>query len=179
MIGVLILMTFSTVELAVLGETDRSVDRVIFVVILIFYIMYYTRNRNPFWSIIAYIILYLCIMSDTNKNSKPLRCIAWNSRGMNAAKPYLNTLLKDNDIVVISEHQLFHEEIYKLKEICDVSDFQVYVKAKPKPILNTTRYTPGNCGIAIAWRKSIKYKVTPLKDINNDRMCVLMLHAYL
>ena len=97
--------------------------------------MYYTRNRNPFWSIIAYIILYLCILSDTNMNSKPLRCIAWNSRGMNAAKPYLNTLLKDNDIVVISEHQLFHEEIYKLKEICDVSDFQVYVKAKPKPIL--------------------------------------------
>ena len=139
--------------------------------------MYYTPNRNPFWSIIAYIILYLCIMSDTNKNSKPLRCIAWNSRGMNAAKPYLNTLLKDNDIVVISEHQLFHEEIYKLKEICDVSDFQVYVKAKPKPILNTTRYTPGNCGIAIAWRKSLKYKVTPLKDINNDRMCVLMWHV--
>ena len=85
-------------------------------------------------------------------NSKPMRCIAWNSRGMNAAKPYLNTLLKDNDIVVISEHQLFHEEIHKLKDICDESDFQVYVKAKPEPILNTARYTPGNCGIATTSR---------------------------
>ena len=71
----------------------------------------------------------------------------------------------------MSEHQLFHEEIY---ELCAESDFQMYLATKARPFLNTTRYVPIMCGIAIAWQKLPNYKVTPLKDITDGRMCVLI-----
>ena len=36
-----------------------------------------------------------------------LKIAAWNSRGVAAATPYMETLLKENGIVVIEEHHLY------------------------------------------------------------------------
>ena len=105
-----------------------------------------------------------------------LRICSWNSRGVNAAKPYLQELMNENDIVVICEHQLYKAEIFKLNEICRDCDFSLYVNSSKHLVQHRVNNVPGNGGIAICWRTSIRSYVTPIKYASNDRMSIFMLH---
>ena len=68
--------------------------------------------------IIYYTVFTVFTFLTLNMDTYDLKIAAWNSRGVAAAIPYIKTLLKENDIVVIEEHQLYDNELYKLRDIC-------------------------------------------------------------
>ena len=56
----------------------------------------------------------LTIMGYTNIS---LRVVSWNMRGLQGSHPYVNQLLSNNDICVLSEHHLYECELHKLSNI--------------------------------------------------------------
>ena len=100
-----------------------------------------------------------------------LRVLSWNMRGFKAASPYINTLLNDSDICVLSEHHLFENELWKLNGLTD--KFDVFAKSSSQ-LDNSHIYTgKGHGGIAIMWRKSLSNYVQKCPEYSNDRTCVI------
>ena len=61
--------------------------------------------------IIYYTVFTVLTSLTLNMDMYDLKIAAWNSRGVAAATPYIESLLKENDIVVIEEHQLYDNEL--------------------------------------------------------------------
>ena len=81
-------------------------------------------------------------------------CRAWNMRTLNAATPYLLTLLDGADIVFTSEHCLYENELWKLDNIS--KEFNVMKKASADLKSIIVHKSQGHCGVAIFWRKKMK-----------------------
>jgi exonuclease III len=78
--------------------------------------------------------------------------------------------MSESDIVVISEHQLYPAQHYKLGELNNEYNFLAKSSVSLNPALCGSR--PGHGGIAILWRQSLSGVVTGLKDIGTDRIAV-------
>ena len=97
----------------------------------------------------ALINIHICLFVIPSILIMSLRICSWNSRGVNAAKPYLQELMNENDIVVICEHQLYEAEMFKLNEICRDCDFSLYCNCSKHLVQHRVNDVPGNGGIAI------------------------------
>ena len=109
-------------------------------------------NIDPFNQqnrIMALINIHICLFVIPSILIMSLRICSWNSRGVNAAKPYLQELMNENDIVVICEHQLYEAEMFKLNEICRDCDFSLYCNCSKHLVQHRVNNVPGNGGIAI------------------------------
>ena len=73
-------------------------------------------------------------------DSRPLRIIGWNCRGLSNSIPYITKLIKDgSDILVISEHWLWP---YNLQQLDSVHpSFMSWAQAIP-PVLKSTYIIP-------------------------------------
>ena len=116
-----------------------------------------------------FVILCFVIMTVTCESG--LRISAWNSRGLRAARSYLDTLMAKSDIVALSEHQLYEAELNKL---CALNkDFCCYGKSSDDLKPENYGRVPGHCGVAIFWRRTLSSHVRPLKGVGTDRVCAI------
>lgn len=87
-------------------------------------------------------------------------CItSFNIRSLGGANIYLNSLLKhyDSDILFLSEHRLYKDELFKLDSVND----EYSCSAKASSDLNSSKqsHVIGHCGVAMFWKKSLCSKV--------------------
>ena len=90
-------------------------------------------------------------------------CRALSMRTLNAATPYLLTLLDGADIVFTSEHCLYEHELWKLDTIS--KKFNVMKKASADLNNINVHKSLGHCGVAIFWRKTIETRIKPLPNL--------------
>ena len=91
----------------------------------------------------------------TTLNTLKLSC--WNLHGFSGSVPYASYLLNKVDILVLSEHWLAENELFKLKLIHP--DFNYTGKSgEPLSINSQTNHSWG--GIAILWRANIDFYIT-------------------
>lgn len=106
-------------------------------------------------------------------SSNNLCITAWNSRGLRAAQPYLRKLASLSDIVIISEHNLYESQLFKLNDIS--KEFISYGKSAGNLDPNHIGFIPGHGGVAVMWKKDISCKVKPLRNLGSDRICTIEL----
>lgn len=137
-----------------------------------------TMAVQPYIQPFVIALLALCLITVTmdnanHTNSSELRIAAWNMRGLGTAGPYLMQLLDQSDIVAVSEHCLYTNELYRLRDIH--VDFDVYANSSSDLDGSNHSRIPGHCGVAVFWRKTLTPQMKVLRDLSNDRMCVLCL----
>ena len=113
-------------------------------------------------------------MKSTTNVTKNLRIASWNSRGLSAAIPYLRKLLSENDFVSISEHWLHRNQLSRLNDISE--DFLCLGRSSRSSTEDTFGIRRGSGGVAIFWRSTLT-GVTPLLNINHDRICGVRMQA--
>ena len=113
----------------------------------------------------------LTTMGHTNINAISLRVVSWNMRGLQGSHPYVNQLLSNNDICILSEHHLYECELHKLSNIN--SNFDVYAKSATSLNNDNIYHHKGHGGVAILWRKSLSHNVRKCTEPGNDRICVV------
>ena len=99
---------------------------------------------------------------------------SWNSRGMLTSIPYLNILMKENDIIAISEHWLHANCLHKLLDISD--EFHCISRASKHSSAEQYGVRRGQGGVALFWRKTLG-GVSPISEITHDRMCGIRLQT--
>ena len=97
---------------------------------------------------------------------------AWNMRGFDIAIPYLRSLISDFQIVCVSEHWLFNNQLNRFDEVSDGVEYICHAsKHSPSESYGCGR---GQGGVGILWDKRLT-GVTPLSDITHDRFCAISL----
>ena len=103
-------------------------------------------------------------------NTSKISIASWNVRSINSAGPYMDKLTSDYgaDILCISEHRLYQDELYKLGTI--VPNYEVHAKASND--LSSAKMTcqPGHCGVAIMWSKVLSNRIKII-ECDSDRIC--------
>ena len=112
---------------------------------------------NSGWFRLANIILLIGIMTENNKQNVDLTVTAFNVRSLRCAALYLNIIMNEADIVVLSEHRLYPSEMYKRNEI---NAFYEFVgKASHDLYDDALHQKPGHCGTAVGWKKKMGNKI--------------------
>ena len=104
-------------------------------------------------------------------NNTKLECInisCWNCRGLVTSIPYLKELMKESDVISLSEHWLQPNRLCILNEISD--DFNVISRSSKYADSSNFGYKRGQGGVALFWRKTIK-GISPITNSINDRIC--------
>lgn len=102
--------------------------------------------------VILYILCLCVLLSNANhcigtKFTNELTITGWNVRSLSCAKPYMKCLMSVADILVISEHRLYQNELFKLEQIND--QFLVHAKSSADLKCEKQSQVIGHCGIAI------------------------------
>jgi len=91
-------------------------------------------------------------------------------RTLRSACPYVNKLMSNADILVLSEHRLYSSELYKLDDLnCE---YEFHGKASHDLKDEMLLRKPGHCGIAIGWKKSISDRIRVIQS-TSDRLCII------
>jgi hypothetical protein len=116
--------------------------------------------------IIIVVLLLIMKMSATQN----ITISAWNMRSLRGAAPYVNELMKEADILFLSEHRLHKCELYKLESLN--RSFMYHSKAS-QDLDNTVMIRqPGHCGVAMCWKKEINHQIRVI-DNHSDRVCII------
>ncbi len=118
-------------------------------------------------------LLLLYAMASYTETDKICRITAYNMKTFRTGQEYLSSEVAEiSDIICISEHGLYECEFYKfddllpdLRQSADLNQFTQYSQVC------------GHCGVGILWRRSLNNLVTPLKNINHDRICGIKLQT--
>ncbi len=97
------------------------------------------------------IITSLLLLNPWKFKMPRLSITAYNMRTLRCAAPYINVLMETSDIIVLAEHRLYSNELYKLKEIND--SYEYHAKASADLCDSQGIRKPGHCGIPICWKK--------------------------
>ena len=100
--------------------------------------------------------------------NRSLKITTYNARGLNLSIPYIRLLVKEFDVVCLSEHWLHKNRQSKLDELGVDIDFC----ARSSRFSDSDNYgvQRGQGGVAIIWKKSLG-GVSEYKDVVNDRIC--------
>ena len=114
---------------------------------------------------LLYSLLFIVVVM-----ANQLSITAWNIRSLSCARPYINELLHNTDILVLSEHRLFSNELYKLGEINTEYDFV----AKASQSLDNRENSKGggHSGIAVFWKKYWSNRIKTI-ETSSDRICAI------
>ena len=102
----------------------------------------------------------------TNDKTECLRIAAWNMNGFVSSQPYAAELLKDNDIVGLSEHWLSGPELHKLDRLC--VHHEVTSKSQKDLVNAPPTRGRGYGGVAIYYSKGLA--CAPIYGISSDRI---------
>ena len=103
-----------------------------------------------------------------------LKITSWNARGFAGAVPYLRKLVKDNDIVAVSEHWLHGNKLNRLAEVSDKVNFCARASQFSKP--ENYGIKRGQGGVALFWKKEL-VGVSEFTSIIHDRICGIRLQT--
>jgi exonuclease III len=119
--------------------------------------------------------LFSCITSTSgNCNSNSfINVSSFNCRGAMSSCLYIETLLKQCDILCLQEHHLFNDNMSFISTMHN--DFDNYTVCSSYVSHTGTRIRQG--GVSIMWRKNISAKVSPLHDIGNERIQVIQIQS--
>ena len=93
-------------------------------------------------------------------------------RGFDVAVPYLRQLIGKYQIICVSEHWLYKNQLYKFDEVDErVKSISHASNRSPAEMYGCGR---GQGGVGIFWDKSIG-GITPIHDITHDRFCGIRL----
>ena len=84
------------------------------------------------------------------------------------AQLYFSELVNSFDIFAISEHCLFEEQLEILEASINYTYKSTAVSAEDNPSILSGKAAHG--GVALFWKNCIKDMVTPLENINSDRI---------
>ena len=120
--------------------------------------------------IAVYVLIYIYgqFLFNMATPAATLRITAWNSRGMLASIPYIRDIMRNSDIICLSEHWLHRNRLYMLDEISN--DFLSHAYASNTSSEDCYGVRRGTGGVAIMWRKTIP-GVSPLLEVKHDRLC--------
>lgn len=126
-----------------------------------------------FYFLVTYLVslyqMYPTMSTSTTMYNSGLVLTGWNAHGLNTGYVYLLELLERSDIVVVSEHWLPENELFKLSHVH--TEFNVSAVAGQELSL-TSSHSWG--GVAIFWRKRIDFCVN-VKRIKSRRICSISL----
>ena len=108
----------------------------------------------------VYVVIMTCLLC----------IVSWNMRSLNTARPYIKQLMQNSDIVVLSEHRLYRNELHKLEGIDE--DFQIRAKCSKDLCVENQASINGHCGIAICWRNTFSKMVNEI-ECQSDRICCI------
>ena len=103
----------------------------------------------------------------TGMNS--LDIVAWNMRGFAGGKYYLKELVKNHDIIAISEHWLYPQEESRMPEWIP-NNYECIIKCSQDLQPDNCNRVIGHAGIGLCWKKSPGW--TNVK-VESDRICIL------
>ncbi len=103
-------------------------------------------------------------------NTESITVTAYNMRTLRGATPYITELMSAADVLILSEHRLYPEELYKLNEIS--SEYEFHSKASSDLDSTALHRIPGHCGISICWKKKISNKIRVIQ-CPSDRICII------
>ena len=126
-----------------------------------------TKMKGITRLIVCIYILHL-LMAEIGRTG--LTVTAWNLRSLTASQTYVQELCQLSDVLFISEHRLYQNELYKLHEL--QTGFEIYGKAAKDLDNHAQSKMPGHCGIAMMWAKNIAHKVRVI-ECNSDRIAIL------
>ena len=91
----------------------------------------------------------------------------WNCGGIKSNFVYIKKLLESVDVLALSEHWLYEDELSFLDNLHN--DFLYHAKVSERNNINT-RWRRGQGGVAIVWRKHLKVQQLSL---GNDRIVAI------
>ena len=94
-------------------------------------------------------------------------------RGLSGSLPFVNYLLNDSDICIVSEHHLYECELHKLSQISE--QYESYGKSCNRLSNDNLYHARGYGGIAILWNKSLSNNIQKCSELGDDRICVIKL----
>ena len=92
----------------------------------------------------------------------------WNLQCFRTAQLYFSELVNSFDIFAISEHCLFEEQLEILEASINYTYKSTAVSAEDNPSILSAKAAHG--GVALFWKNCIKDMVTPLENIDSDRI---------
>ena len=101
--------------------------------------------------------------------SMDLSIVAWNMHGFTSGKHYLRKLALEYDIIAISEHWLFPNQVNKFEEWIP-EGYDSMVKCSKDLLPDNCNRHIGHAGVAILWKKSFRSVIV---EVDSDRMCCL------
>ena len=99
-----------------------------------------------------------------------LRIACWNARGYLSAIPYIRELLKEVDVLAVSEHWLHANRLRILDGIS--STHNCHAHASRPAAAENYGCKRGQGGVALFWRKDMG-GISKVTDIVHDRVCVI------
>ena len=108
------------------------------------------------------------------QSTPKLKIACWNSRGFSGAIPYLRQLVKENDIVAISEHWLHGNRLNQLYEIA--SDVNICARASKAASAENYGVKRGQGGVALVWKKHLG-GASEITNVIHDRICGIRLQS--
>ena len=103
-----------------------------------------------------------------------LSVVCWNMRGFKSSVPYVRKLIKENDIVMLSEHWLHANRLHLFEENFNGIDY--FARSSKFAGADTYGQSRGQGGVAVLWKGSLG-GVVPLNDIDHDRFCGIRLQT--
>ena len=105
-----------------------------------------------------------------------IKVASWNMGcAYNTALPYVNEIMRDFDILCLSEHGLYPCELYKLGYINP--DFVSLAKSSRNLSDDNLGFARGNGGCALLWNKKLDTLIRPLPKLGSDRICVIEINT--
>ena len=98
-----------------------------------------------------------------------LSLASWNCRGMGQSEPYLNTLAKSADIILIQEHWLWPYELFKLSSY--LPEFTSTGKSDHR-LTESSTLSRGCGGVGILWRKSLDAGISRWSSASCHMCCI-------
>ena len=98
----------------------------------------------------------------------------YTSRGLSSSIPYIRKLVKEYDVICLTEHWLHTNKQRKLDEV----GIDIKFCARSSRFSDSDNYgiQRGQGGVAIIWKKNLN-GISEYKDIINDRVCGVRVHT--
>ena len=102
------------------------------------------------------------ILEKNDRNSR-IRIASYNCKNIKTCRQSINSILKNNDIVLIQEHWLFHSQINIISDIYNKIKFAAKGVDIRDPLLPIS-LPRGYGGVAVLWNMSIDHLIRPILD---------------
>ena len=110
------------------------------------------------------------ILENNDRNSR-IRIASYNCKNMKTCGQSINSILKNNDIILIQKHWLFHSQINIISDICIKIKFAAKGVDIRDPLLPIS-LPRGYDRVAVLWNMNIDHLIRPIPDGTEKIQCI-------